>query len=181
MGPTIDRANSSGDIWTPWEFIRAVQEKFGLIDWDLAASLRSSRAYYPGMYIGEVRDSLGVDWHELEKNAPDGDGRPLLWLNPPYSNITVWAKKCAAEFKLGAQILLLTPASIGANWYWDHVEPYAEVYSVGRMVFDNCYDKKGQLVRTPYPKDLILSHYSPERALTSYYPRPIKRWLWKSS
>lgn len=84
---------------------------------------------------------------------------PLCFLNPPYFNITVWAKKCAVEVQLGARILLLVPASVGANWWWDWVVPYADVYSVGRMVFDDCYDKQGKLITTPYPKDLFLCHY----------------------
>lgn len=31
------------------------------------------------------------------------------------------------------------------------------------MVFDNCFDKTGKLVRTPYPKDLILGHFDQRR------------------
>jgi len=37
-GPSINRAESSGDIWTPWEFIHAVELRFGKLSVDLAAS-----------------------------------------------------------------------------------------------------------------------------------------------
>lgn len=145
-GPTINRAGSSGDIWTPQVFIDAVERKFGRLWWDLAAEAHSTKA---PQWIGPETDSLVQPWYELIG---------LLWLNPPFGNITPWALKCAAEKEQGAEILLLVPRS-GANWYWNWVEPFADVYDVGRIAFDNCFNKRGELVTTPYPKDLILAHY----------------------
>lgn len=167
-GPTIQRGRSSGDIHTPWSFIRAVEHNWGPLAVDLAATAESTKA---PVWIDEKRNSLSADvgWSVLQGN---------LWLNPPYSNITPWAKKCAESYNLNEQveIFLLVPASIGANWFWDWVWPYATVYSVGRMVFDNCFDKHGKLVTTPYPKDLILAHY------TNTTPsRVLQRWHWKLS
>lgn len=168
-GPSIKRGSSSGDIWTPADFRAVVVEKFGIPTWDLAASERSA---FGTQFLTEQDNSLTYAWHELGG---------LLWLNCPYSNITPWVKKCAEEsyrpdtevVRAGAEILLLVPGSIGANWYWDYVEPYADVYSVGRMVFDNCYDKHGELVTTPYPKDLILCHYYNRQAY-----KEMTRWRW---
>ena len=162
-GPTIKRGESSGDIWTPQVFIDAVERKFGTLQVDLAASLQNHKAPF---WLTEQENSLTVPWHKFN------DGR--CWLNPPYGNIAPWAKKCAEESKLGAIILFLVPASVGANWYWDYVEPFADVYSVGRMVFDNCFDKQGKLVTTSYPKDLILCHYY-SRCTGSR----MQRWRWK--
>lgn len=56
-----------------------------------------------------------------------------------------------------------------------YVEPYAQVYCVGRMKFDNCFDKQGKLVKTAYPKDLILAHYDP-LVVNSSCPQ---RWRWQ--
>lgn len=165
-GPTIKRGQSSGDIWTPWEFIRAVESKFGPIAVDLAASgPQSAKA---ARWITPEQDSLKQDWATLL----DGG---LGWDNCPFSNITPWAKYHAEQSQKGAKTLLLVPASVGANWYWDHVEPYADVYSVGRMVFDNCFDKHGNLVTTPYPKDLILAHYYADLCER----RKMQRWRWE--
>jgi hypothetical protein len=161
-GPTIDRAGSSGDIWTPWPFIAAVQRKFGYLDWDLAASSVNRRATN---WIDEEQNSLTVDWHKLGG---------LHWLNPPFGNITPWGRKCAEEVQLGWRGLVLAPGSIGANWYWDWMRPYADVYSVGRIVFDNCFNKQGELVTTPYPKDLILAHY-----YSGAGRRRMRRWRWQ--
>lgn len=162
-GPTINRANSSGDIWTPWKFIHAVEKKFGPLAVDLAATSENHKA---PVWIPPERDSLTMDWAEYLQGG-------LGWCNPPFSNITPWARKCFEEWKLRAEILLLVPMG-SQNWYWDYVEPFAQVYCVGRMVFDNCYDKKGNLVTTNYPKDLILAHYQPGK----HSNRPM-RWRWK--
>lgn len=174
-GPSINRAESSGDIWTPLEFIYAVEDTFGepLIV-DLAATEQSAKA---AAFITSEIDSLKENWdtwfYQFRK-----DGRGALWLNPPYSNIAPWARKCANTYVFDEQveIFLLVPASVGANWFWDYVWPYATVYSVGRMVFDNCFDRKtGKLVSTVYPKDLILAHY------TNTTPsRTLQRWQWKT-
>lgn len=168
-GPAIDRANSSGDIWTPWDFAHAVQRKFGPFTMDLAATAESAKA---PVFITPERNSLTVDWAHVLSGG-------IGWLNPPYSNITPWATKCAGESARGAEILMLVPGSIGANWYWDWVEPYADVYSIGRLAFDNCYDRKtGKLVRDPYPKDLILCHYHYVDR-TDPWTKPMERWRWQ--
>lgn len=159
-GPTIKRGQSSGDIWTPWEFIRAVEARFGPIAVDLAASgPQSAKA---SRWITPEEDSLKQDWAVLLNGG-------LGWDNCPYGNITPWARYHA---EAQAHTLLLTPASIGANWFWDWIWPNAVVYSVGRMVFDNCFDKDGNLVTTNYPKDLILSEFGTGDC------KRLERWKW---
>lgn len=172
-GPSINRAESSGDIWTPWEFIRAIEATFGPVRVDLAATIHSAKAK---VFITPETNSLKQNWSQFYRFHPRDS---ILYLNPPYGNITPWAKKCAKTYKDDEQveIMLLVPASVGANWFWDHVWEYATVYSVGRMVFDNCFDRKtGQLVSTVYPKDLILAHYT-----NSSPSRTLQRWQWKTN
>lgn len=166
-GPSINRAESSGDIWTPREFIRAVEKKFGPIAVDLAASGPQS-AKAP-RWVTPEQDSLKQDWAAMLNGG-------LGWDNCPYGNIGPWAKYHAGQRETGARTLLLVPASM-ANWYWDWVEPHATVYSIGRLAFDNCFDRRtGQRVTTVYPKDLFLCYYDPE--LVDYPPR-MQRWHWK--
>lgn len=158
-GPTINRGKGNNNASTPMVFINAVVKKFGELGVDLAANIGNHKAPLwlgPGSTVAPKLgqpppyNSFDFDWHTFSS---------LCWLNPPFTNITPWVRKCAAEVQLGARILLLVPASVGANWYWDWVVPYADVYSVGRMVFDDCYDKHGELITDPYPKDLILCRY----------------------
>ena len=113
--------------------------------WDLAASEANAKA---DAWYDEEMNALGRPWHQI--NAPGG----MLWLNPPFDDIAPWAEKCAAEsVQPGcAPILLLTPASIGTNWFRDFVFRHALVFALnGRIKFVGASD--------PYPKDLMLSVY----------------------
>lgn len=139
-GASLARGQSKQTYATPPEFMRAVVDRFDLLSFDLAAS--ADNAKNPN-YFTEEQNSLVQKWHEI---------RGILWLNPPFSNIEPWAEKCAAEAKLGAKILFLTPASVGANWFMNHVHRKALVLGLnGRITFVGCKDA--------YPKDCVLSCY----------------------
>lgn len=161
LGPTMKRHKSAQDLETPNEFIRAVQHKFGLLSWDLACNTNNSKA--PAL-ITSSDDSLVVVWSELESVYMEK--RTLLWLNPPFDPITPWVRKCAEESQRGAEILLLSQASIDSNWFWSYVYPHATVYTLDRIKF------VGQ--DHVYPKPLILSHYH-----SGAGHEPLRRWRWK--
>jgi phage N-6-adenine-methyltransferase len=137
-GPTINRESSRQDYETPNDFIEAVQDRFGPIEFDLAASESNRKS---NRWFSETDNALIQNWSEL-------DG--LLWLNPPFKNIEPWASKCALEAERGARILFLTPASVGANWFSQHIHRKALVLGLnGRLQFVGATQ--------PYPKDCILS------------------------
>lgn len=136
--PVQKPGRSKQDYGTPLDFIQAVQNEFGLMDFDLAATHDNKIA---SSCFTLDDDSLSQDWTKLSGN---------LWLNPPFSNIGLWAKKCSESIGPGRQIFLLTPASIGSNWYANYVINNARVYGLlPRLTFVGCKD--------PYPKDLMLS------------------------
>lgn len=150
-GPTVKRHRSNQGYGTPWELIRACETKFRLrCAWDLAANESNTKA---DRFYDEAMNSLVQPWHQI--SAPGG----FLWLNPPFDNIAPWAEKCATETatKRCAPILFLTPASVGANWFRDHVHGKARVLGLnGRIQFVGASD--------PYPKDCIISvfdHFGP--------------------
>lgn len=130
------------DYGTPWEFIRAVEEKWGPLIHDLACTRENAKAP-SGYYYPEV-DALAQRW---AADFPTGN----LWLNPPFKNIEPWAEKCAWNgIRRDGLIFLLTPASIGTDWFRAHVFPNARVLGVSpRITFEGTED--------PYPKDLMLS------------------------
>lgn len=128
---------------TPQEFIDAVEKRFGKLVCDLAAGPENAKCE---RFYCEETNSLGQPW---AKKYPEYN----LWLNPPFKNIGVWAKKCAEE-SLNRQglILFLTPASIGTNWFADHVHQKSMVFGISpRLTFEG--------ETTPFPKDLMLSVY----------------------
>ncbi len=144
LEPIQKPGRSKQDYGTPWAFIRAVERRFGSLVHDLAATAENRKApshYGPDLEI----DSLEKDW---AAEFPTGN----LWLNPPFGNIEAWASKIAHEqapFRHGL-ILFLTPASIGSNWFAEHVNRRAMVLGLApRLTFEGTSD--------PYPKDLMLS------------------------
>ena len=142
-GPTTKRHKSNQAYATPWNFVRACEAKFSVrVLWDLAANDANTKAPY---WISQEQDSLTKGWGRLIHSRAD-----VFWLNPPFDDIAPWAEKCAQEAALGARILLLTPASIGSNWFRDHIMGKAMVFALnGRIQFVGASD--------PYPKDLMLS------------------------
>lgn len=168
-GPTLKRHKSAQDLGTPWEFIRALEKKFGKLTWDLACTLENKKAPY-GLHYPEY-DAFENSWHDLTSiRQPVADyagiDRKLLYLNPPFDPITPWVQKCAVEVQLGAEILLLAQASIDSNWFWNYVQPFATVYAIDRIKFEG--------EKHVYPKPLMLCHYCAN-------PSPVlQRWRWKA-
>lgn len=154
-GPSVKRFKSVQVVATPWEFIRAVEKKFGPIAVDLAATYENAKAQ---IFISPETDTFKQDWTQWLKGG-------LGWLNPEFDPMTKWVELCAQQQQNGAEFLALAPASVGANWFWNFVQPYATVYSIGRITFEGSKD--------PYPKDLILSHYNQNPN------HELQRWRWK--
>jgi len=157
--PRQKPGKSKQDYATPREFIAAVEKRFGKLDWDLAATWRNAVTtdFYGMQESGVFRDSLEQNWRRLEGN---------LWLNPPFAQIAPWAAKCAGSSYRGAtnRIFFLTPASVGANWFWQYVWPHALVLPIHpRLSFDGV---------DPYPKDLMLSVFNAGA-------RTMERWVWR--
>jgi len=142
-GASLNRHNSHQAYATPFPLIRACERFFRTpVVFDLAANHANKKAEY---YFSEEDNSLTKDWHNLTWSG-------LLWLNPPFANIEPWTRKCAEESKRGARILFLTPASVGANWFAEHVHGNAYVLALnGRITFVGASD--------PYPKDCIISAF----------------------
>lgn len=136
---------SKQDYGTPPEFLDAVRSRFGPIVADLSAT--SDNCVVPDHYGDD--DEGGALVQPWATDFLSGN----LWLNPPFTDIGRWAEKCACEAPLRhGLILLLTPASVGANWFAEHVHDKAMVLAIRpRLTFVGCTD--------PYPKDLILSVY----------------------
>lgn len=145
------------DYGTPRDFIAAVEARFGPIVFDLAASVHNAKA---SKYWTREDDSLTKSWARIFNAGGN------LWLNPEFSDIARYAEKCAEESaQRNGLILLLTPASIGTDWFARHVNRKAFVLGISpRLTFEGCLD--------PYPKDLMLSVYG--HGLSGF-----DTWRWK--
>lgn len=157
-GAAYNRGKSEQVVGTPRDFIMAVQHRFGRIQWDLAANEENAvvEGIFKGNFYSEACDSLKTPWPE---------DKSTHWLNPPFANIEPWAKKCSVTSERCGWTLLLVPASIGTNWWINHVEGKAMVYGLSpRIKFVGAKD--------PYPKDLALCAYG-------YGVQGHTSWRWK--
>lgn len=139
---------------TPPDFLEAVIRAYGPLTWDLAASAENTAS---PCYFTKEQDSLAQDWTKLRGN---------LWLNPPFGMCDLFAEKCASSTGVGRRIIMLTPASVGSNWFANFVWGEALVMPVRpRLMF------VGETA--PYPKDLMLTIWEP-LPITGFTP-----WRWK--
>lgn len=107
--PEQKKGRSHQGYGTPTDLFDAVEQRFGAVSWDLAASEHNHKA---ADYLTEDNDALSINWHQLGG---------LLWLNPPFGNVAPWAKKCLEESEKGARVLMLCPASVSSNWFRQYV------------------------------------------------------------
>lgn len=164
-GASFHRGESKQDYGTDPRLVRAVVQRFGKMDFDLAATRENSQCGedYFGPGSAENEDALSLSWDALKGN---------LWLNPPYADIATWAKKCASYRGMG-KIFFLVPASVGANWFTDHVQPHAHTFILnGRLTF------VGET--NAFPKDCMLCVYMPAWTVAGELVRgTIEVWRWK--
>lgn len=159
-----DKSKTKQDYGTPDDFFAACSKQLNFTH-DLAASEDDTRCV---RFISEESDSLGYGWHKIENSD-------WLWLNPPFSNITPWAKKCHEESRRGAKIALLTPASVGANWFGDYVfNKSLSLFLKDRLTFKGTKQNAKTGKCDPYPKDCMLSLYA------NSFPNGVAIWDWKN-
>ena len=139
----VDRSSESDqDRRTPPELLDVIEARFGKFVFDLAAkkghSIRGLPCYTP------EQDALKWGWGA---NLPAGN----RWLNPPFSRFPEFTKKAAESATPSCPIVMLTLTSIGTNWYWKNVVPFAFSYSIPRV----------QFIGEPYvfTKDLLVNLY----------------------
>jgi phage N-6-adenine-methyltransferase len=148
MAPIQKPGRSKQDYRTPVVFLEAVKRRFGITTFaiDLAASDENRVA---PQYFTATEDALSQPWRAADR----GWG----WCNPPFANIGDWVEKAYRESRLGAHIVMLLPAGVGANWWRDWVHGKAFVLLLnGRITF------VGE--RDCYPKDCVLLVYGPDVA-----------------
>jgi len=183
MGARISTgADSKQDYRTPEDLMAAVKVRFGEIVFDLAATADNTQheRYFAPKVILEVvgkgktkqiishphhdskayaHDAFEHSWSLLSREfAYSGDKSDLglLWLNCEFRDIEPWAARCRTESEKGANVLLLTPAAVGSNWFRDQMSS-ADVYLLnGRPSF---------IPGQTYNKDCMISHFRPPELL----------------
>ena len=158
MAPAQKPHRSKQDYRTPCEFFDAVARTFGWMTVDLAGTDSTLCPLWLGPGSDIAEDALTADWKTVLDGFPG-------WLNPPFSDLRPWAAKCAAEANGGARVVMLTPSSLGSEWYCDEVQGRALTLVVRpRLTFVGC--------DAPYPKDLAIH-------LWGFRMVGLGTWRWK--
>lgn len=160
-GRSIINTATRGDeakqrIATPWPFIQALEQRFGVpVDFDLAAEAETSKAVpLPAMYshyknhFDEADNALKLSWERL--TIPSGrDEVPaqLAYLNPPFAHIEPWARKLADCRWLKRWTVMLVPASYSTDWFLE-LRGKVQLDAIPRIMFEGATHL--------YPKDLVL-------------------------
>ena len=110
----------------------------------------------------ETPQNLFNDLHNefnftLDAAASD-DGLAHSWehervfVNPPYSKIATWVKKCYMEHKKhGGLIVLLMPARTDTRYFHDYIYHKAEIRFIkGRLRFSNASEN------APFPSMIVI-------------------------
>lgn len=139
---------------TPREFIRAVEARFGFLDFDLAATDKNAKA---SCYFTKRQNALKRQWitknRTSNKLLVDRSSKWRFWLNPPYGHLSPWFRKCVEQQSrlTTGSFIVLVPASVGSDWFRKYVWNQASVYFLdGRICF---------IPNEPYPKDLMICLY----------------------
>ena len=165
MMPEQKPGRSKQDYGTPPEFLAAVKKRLFIKDFIVDVAASEENTVCPWRYYDEIDNGLNQSWAVYKSPysvIPNG----WAWCNPPYSDIQPWLSKAIYESKQGANTAVLIPASVGANWWREYVEPFAyQVFLNGRLTF------VGET--KPYPKDCALLLYTP------FGFRGNEVWNWK--
>lgn len=110
---------SGNDLWiTPPYLLDEIREEFGDI----------YGRYFdpcPAEWDGKI-DGLEIDW-PLDR---------FSFVNPPYSQLKLWAKKCREQADRGCTIVLLIPPRTCTSYFHDYIYESAELRFIrGRVKF----------------------------------------------
>eukprot|EP00732_Lithocolla_globosa_P000881 Lithocolla_globosa_v1_NODE_347_length_4383_cov_3.684466.p3 type:complete len:135 gc:universal NODE_347_length_4383_cov_3.684466:3512-3916(+) len=100
----------------------------------------------------DLYEKLDVEFHfdfdPCPLNGTNGleiDWGQMNFVNPPYSNVGGFAKKCREEQLKGNESVLLIPARTSTHYFHDWILPFAEVRFIrGRLKFR---DSAGQTLQ----------------------------------
>jgi phage N-6-adenine-methyltransferase len=118
------------DLWrTPPAIFTALDAEF-CFQLDAAAAPHNALCR---KFITAEQNTLETPWADY-LNVPG-----YVWMNPPYSDITPFVKKAAAESANQIGTVMLVPADTSVGWFREAIQTASEVrfITAGRLAFIN--------------------------------------------
>jgi len=136
------------DLWmTPPEVLEELRNEFGSL-FDPC----------PSHWSGEI-DGLSIDW----------PSDMVSFVNPPYSQIATWAKKCSDEAKKGRSVILLIPSRTDTRYFHDYIYGETELrFFKGRLKFVHPDDPDGKRTPAPFPSMLCIWESTETRVMKAW-------------
>lgn len=142
------------DLW------RTPPALFASLDAEFCFQLDAAAARHNALcrkFITAEQNTLETPWSDY-LSIPG-----YVWLNPPYSNITPFVKKAAAESDNQIGTVMLVPADTSVGWFKEAIQTASEVrfITAGRLAFINPVtgkpvsgNNKGSMliIWRPYPR-----------------------------
>ncbi|MDT3751145.1 phage N-6-adenine-methyltransferase [Citrobacter freundii complex sp. 2023EL-00966] len=118
------------DLW------RTPPALFAALDAEFCFQLDAAAAPHNALcrkFITAEQNTLETPWADY-LSIPG-----YAWLNPPYSDITPFVKKAAAESKNQIGTIMLVPADTSVGWFKEAIQTASEVrfITAGRLAFIN--------------------------------------------
>lgn len=127
------------DLWmTPPELLLEIAEEFG--------------------HYGELFDPCPENWDgKIDGLEIEWPTDKLVFVNPPYSEIKCWAKKCREQADRGCTIVLLIPSRTDTRYFHDYIYGNAELrFFKGRIKFVDGRDPEAKRAGAPFPSMLCI-------------------------
>jgi phage N-6-adenine-methyltransferase len=103
------------DEWsTPRDLYDNLDAEFGFT-LDAAATAENSMC---ATYLDRDQDALSQRWDLIPSHRP---GRPVVWLNPPYSLIKRFIAHAEHASRHGCTVVCLVPSRTDTQWFHDSV------------------------------------------------------------
>lgn len=131
------------DLWQTPKFVFDYYDKRFSFNLDMAASEKNHLCNY---YLTESDDALLYESMDsvIDTMAIDDGLDPVVWCNPPYSNLKPWVKSMVAFSKVfKMKIVTIVPADTSVQWFKLAFESCTECHFIsGRLAFINAVTQK---------------------------------------
>lgn len=106
----------------------------------------------------DVYDSLNAEFKFDYDPCPiDGIGGFINdwgisnFVNPPYSEISTWTRKCYEEWKKGKTVIMLIPSRTDTRWWHEYIMKATEIRFIkGRLKFGDAKNS------APFPSAIVI-------------------------